>query len=54
MKSIVIIGIFILGFALATVKGAHAQSAPHSTVPVTADNFVRAETDLYFGQLAKR
>ena len=25
-----------------------------TTVPVTADNFVRAETDMYFGMLVKR
>jgi hypothetical protein len=45
---------FFLGFALATVTGVHAQSTPHSTALVTADNFVRAETDVYFGQVVKR
>ena len=32
---------------------ASAQSPPANTVPVTADNFIRAESDLYFGNLVK-
>jgi hypothetical protein len=32
---------------------ASAQSPPANTVPVTADNFIRAESDLYFGNLLK-
>ena len=34
--------------ALALCAGAHAQP-----VPVTVDNFVRAETDMYFGKFVK-
>lgn len=30
-------------------SAALAQTAPDASVPVTAENFVRAETDLYFG-----
>jgi hypothetical protein len=32
---------------------ASAQSPPANTVPVTVDNFIRAESDLYFGNLVK-
>jgi hypothetical protein len=35
------------------VTGAVAQMAATNTVPVTVDNFIRAETDLYFGNGAK-
>lgn len=34
---------------LVTGTAAVGQTAPRGPVPVTADNFVRAETDLYFG-----
>jgi hypothetical protein len=37
----------------ATSSGAFAQSPAGNAVPVTADNFVRAETDLYFGNAVK-
>jgi hypothetical protein len=38
--------------ALALVSSiASAQTKP---IPVTADNFIRAETDWYFGMFAKR
>ena len=30
-----------------------AQSSPANTVPVTVDNFIRAESDLYFGGILK-
>ena len=33
---------------------AHAQSSTGNAVPVTADNFNRAETDMYFAQIVKR
>ena len=33
---------------------ADAQSPAGSAIPVTADNFVRAETDMYFASFAKR
>ena len=32
------------------IGGAHAQSPLGSAVPVTVENFVRAETDLVFGR----
>jgi hypothetical protein len=32
----------------------HAQSPARSTVPVTADNFTRAETDTYFANIVKQ
>ena len=34
---------------LAALCTAHAQAAVRRPVPVTVDNFIRAETDLYFG-----
>ena len=43
--------------ALALVCAAisiHAQSPASSTVPVTADNFTRAETDTYFANIVKQ
>jgi hypothetical protein len=47
--------IFAAGFAvaLASAGTALAQAPSGKTVPVTADNFVRAETDLYFGGVMK-
>src|SRR5271156_2401365 len=40
--------------AIATVVGqAHARSTSSAPMPVTVDNFVRAETDLYLGNIAK-
>lgn len=39
--------------SLAAAGGVHAQSAPQSAVPVTPDNFVRAESDLYFSNIVK-
>ena len=38
---------------LAVANIAHAQSAAGNTVPVTVDNFPRAESDLYFGNMVK-
>jgi hypothetical protein len=38
---------------LLALGGARAQSPSLSAVPVTVDNFVRAESDLYFGNVAK-
>ena len=32
----------------------HAQSDASTPIPVTVDHFVRAETDMYFAQFAKR
>jgi hypothetical protein len=45
--------IALLALALASAS-AVAQTAPATPVPVTADNFIRAETDMYFASLAKR
>src|SRR5262249_26334450 len=50
-----------IGLALAllmlTTVGVHAKSAPPSPaakgIPVTVDNFIRAESDLYFGNTVK-
>jgi hypothetical protein len=36
------------------IGGAQAQSPASSAVPVTADTFNRAETDMYFGRVVKR
>ena len=43
---------FVLTGALAFGAAAIAPAA--DTVPVTVDNFVRAESDLYFGTMVKR
>ncbi len=51
----------IAAFALVTIAamsdGAYAQSQPQSppsnAVPVTVDNFIRAESDLYLGNMVK-
>lgn len=37
----------------AVVAAAQAQTPSGKAIPVTADNFVRAETDLYFGGIVK-
>jgi hypothetical protein len=42
--------ILCLAFSLIATSATHAQSP----VPVTPDNFVRAETDLYFGGVVKK
>ena len=39
--------------ALAAISHAAAQSAKGDTIPVTPDNFTRAESDLYFGNIVK-
>jgi hypothetical protein len=56
MKSKVLI--YSLGIAFITTGAIQAQSPSPSSagnsVPVTPDNFVRAETDMYFAQFAKR
>jgi len=39
--------------ALGAPGSSHAQSPGGNTVAVTADNFPRAETDLYFGGVVK-
>jgi hypothetical protein len=39
--------------ALTVIIGTQAQSRAGNALPVTPDNFVRAETDRYFGKMAK-
>jgi hypothetical protein len=49
-------GILALSVALAAIECAKAQADPKITdeiVPVTVENFVRAETDLYFSRTVK-
>src|ERR1700710_418824 len=46
-----------MGVALSVLGVAHSQTkkmAPANTVPVTVDNFVRAESDMYVAGLAKQ
>jgi len=48
--------IFACAVVLAAVNAAHAEPDPKITdeiIPVTAHNFIRAESDLYFGNLVK-
>jgi hypothetical protein len=43
-------------YALATltlINGTQAQSRAGNAVPVNPDNFIRAESDLYFGKIVK-
>jgi hypothetical protein len=46
--------VIVLTLALAGAGAAHAQTALSDTVPVTADNFTRAETDTYFAKIVKQ
>jgi hypothetical protein len=46
-------GIALAAFALAS-SIASAQTGSPKPVPVTPDNFARAETDMYFTMFAKR
>src|SRR5258708_21821093 len=39
--------------ALTVISGTQAQSPAGNTLPVTTDNFIRAETDHYFGKMVK-
>jgi hypothetical protein len=45
--------IYALAATLTVINGTQAQSPPGKAVPVTPDNFIRAESDLYFGKLVK-
>ena len=47
------LAVIVLTLALAGAGAAHAQTASGDTVPVTADNFTRAETDTYFANIVK-
>ena len=42
-----------LTVVVGSIGGALAQSPPANTVPVTVDNFIRAESDSYFGGILK-
>jgi Protein of unknown function (DUF1254) len=42
-----------LGITLAMIGTAHAQAPSGSPIPVTVDNFVRAESDLYMSNMNK-
>jgi hypothetical protein len=42
-----------LAVTLMATGAAYSQSSPSKILPVTADNFIRAETDLYFGRIVK-
>ena len=49
------IAIYALGLALSTITKAQTQSSSPSAggvIPVTVDNFIRAESDLYFSAVA--
>lgn len=51
------VAVFTTCILTLTLTGVHAQPVSHTpagAVPVTADNFVRAESDLYFGNIVKR
>jgi hypothetical protein len=48
--------LLLVAMAVASIGGAEAQPAPQSegsATPVTVDNFIRAETDLYFRGILK-
>lgn len=47
MKTKLSLRTFVCALAIATTSGALAQSAS-GAVPVTVDNFIRAESDVYF------
>jgi len=44
---------FVLAVTLFAISTAKAQSPAGNAVPVTVDNFIRAESDLYFGGIIK-
>jgi hypothetical protein len=45
------LGISALSITLAATSSAHAQSPSGNAIPVTVDNFVLAESDLYMGNM---
>jgi hypothetical protein len=51
MNKTILAGIFL---ACGVIGASQAQSPPGKAVTVTADNFNRAETDMYFAQFVKR
>src|SRR3954468_19868260 len=44
---------YALALMLAAINGAQAQAPAGNAVPITVDNFTRAESDLYFGGILK-
>ena len=52
MKARLIVGTLVV--ALGAINGSQAQTPAGSPIPVTADNFVRAESDRYFGVVEKQ
>jgi hypothetical protein len=44
---------YALAAALIVINGTQAQSWAGNAIPVTADNFIRAESDHYFGNMVK-
>jgi hypothetical protein len=52
MKTQLTICAFLL--VVLAISGTQAQAQSGTTIPVTTDNFTRAETDMYFAQFAKR
>jgi hypothetical protein len=52
MNTTLAVSAFVL--VLVTVNGVQAQSPSGNPVPVTADNFTRAETDTYFANIVKQ
>jgi hypothetical protein len=51
MKANVVVYASVLAFA--AITGTHAQSLAANAVPVTVDNFIRAESNLYLSNLVK-
>ncbi|MBX9821797.1 DUF1254 domain-containing protein [Afipia birgiae] len=49
----ILITLFVSGLVSAVVSAAQAQSPAGGSVPVTLDNFARAESDAYIGNLLK-
>src|SRR5216683_2946741 len=45
--------VYLLALALTAASPAWAQKPSSGSVPVTVDNFIRAESDLYFGGILK-
>jgi hypothetical protein len=44
----------VAGLFLAAIATVVFAQPSENTVPVTADNFIRAESDLYFGNVVKQ
>jgi hypothetical protein len=54
MTSLLSVGVIAVALVLIAVGGAQAEMAPGDPVPVTPDNFVRAESDMYFASIVKQ